>query len=80
MHLINQNNLTTVMDGILRGYGGGGGLRGGRVAVYHNNWPVTQNNRAKLYQETSYFDTNSRKWQNCTTIIIKVLRMCFGLG
>ena len=23
MHLINQNNLTTVMDGILRGYGGG---------------------------------------------------------
>ena len=24
MHLINQNNLTTVMDGILRGYGGGG--------------------------------------------------------
>lgn len=24
MHLINQNNLTTVIDGILRGYGGGG--------------------------------------------------------
>ena len=29
MHLINQNNLTTVMDGILRGYGGGGGVEGG---------------------------------------------------
>lgn len=28
MHLINQNNLTTVMDGILRGYGGGGGVEG----------------------------------------------------
>ena len=43
------------------GMGGGGELRGVRVAVYHNNWPVTQNNRAKLYQETSYFDTNSRR-------------------
>ena len=28
MRLINQNNLTTVMDGILRGYGGGGGVGG----------------------------------------------------
>lgn len=28
MHLINQNNLTTVIDGILRGYGGGGGVEG----------------------------------------------------
>ena len=80
MHLINQNNLTTVMDGILRGYGGGGGeLRGVRVVVYHNSCHP-KHNRAKLYQETSYFDTNSRKWQNCTTKIIKVLRMCFGLG
>ena len=32
-HILNQNNLTKVMDGILTGYGGGE-LRGVRVVVY----------------------------------------------
>ena len=41
------------MSGILRGYLGGGG---GGVGV--KGW----GNGAKLYQETSCFDTNLREW------------------
>ena len=45
-------NYTKVMSGILRGYLGGGG------GVGVKGW----GNGAKLYQETSCFDTNLREW------------------
>ena len=33
-HILNQNNLTKVMDGILRGYkGGGGGVEGSESSI-----------------------------------------------